>query len=243
MSDVVWNPWHGCRKKSEGCQNCFVHSADLKHGRDSTKVTKTENFNLPVQKNKSGEYKIKTGTTVFTCFTSDFFLEDADQWRGEAWKFIKERNDLRFLFLTKRIERFFVNLPPDWGKGYENVTICCTVENQRQADYRLPIYFKLPIAHKIIICQPLLEKIDLSPYLNKTIEMVVAGGESGIYARVCKYEWLDNLRKQCIKNKVEFAFKQTGARFEKNGKIYNISKKDQHSQARKASINWKPDKG
>lgn len=43
---------------------------------------------------------------------------------------IKERSDLNFMILTKRIERFFESLPNDWGDGYDNVYIGCTVENQ-----------------------------------------------------------------------------------------------------------------
>ena len=98
---------------------------------------------------------------------------------------IAERNDLNFLIITKRPERFEVVLPWDWGEGYENVTVCVTCENQDRADFRLPIFKGLPIKHKMIICEPLLEKIDLSPYLDASIEGVIVGGESGNNAREC----------------------------------------------------------
>ena len=52
----------------------------------------------------------------------------ANEWRAEAWAMIKNRPDLEFLILTKRIDRFPVSLPPDWGDGYDNVNIGCTVE-------------------------------------------------------------------------------------------------------------------
>ena len=48
----------------------------------------------------------------------------------------------------------------------------CTVENQERADYRLPIFRSLPIRHKSIIAAPLLERIDLEPYLDRSIEEV-----------------------------------------------------------------------
>ena len=32
--------------------------------------------------------------------TSDFFLEDADEWREEAWAVMRERRDLKFYLLT-----------------------------------------------------------------------------------------------------------------------------------------------
>ena len=93
---------------------------------------------------KNGTYKIPSGNLVYTCFTSDFLIEDADEWRAEAWEMMRIRQDLRFLFITKRIDRLQQCLPPDWGDGYENVTICCTMENQDRVDYRLPIYKEIP---------------------------------------------------------------------------------------------------
>lgn len=234
-----WNPWHGCHKYSEGCKHCYMYRRDDSVGKDPTKVIKTSSFDMPVKKDRQGEYKIKSGETVWTCFTSDFFIEEADLWRNEAWRIMRERSDLEFLFITKRIDRFFVGLPPDWGTGYENVTICCTAENQKTADYRLPIFKKLPVAHKIIVCEPILEKIDFSPYLGKWVEELSVGGESGNEARVCNYAWVLDIREQCAKSKVSFTFRQTGAKLLKDGKLYYVERKLQHSQAKKANIDIK----
>ncbi|MDL2231305.1 phage Gp37/Gp68 family protein [Porphyromonadaceae bacterium OttesenSCG-928-L07] len=235
----MWNLWHGCHKLSAGCHRCYVYRGDSKRGIDSSIVTKTKNFNLPLQKKRNGEYKIPSGTLVYTCFTSDFFLEDADEWRTEAWEMIRLRSDLRFMMITKRIDRLMQTLPDDWGDGYENVTICCTMENQDRADYRLPIYKEAPIKHKIIICEPLLERIDLSPYnIGAWVEQVVAGGESGYEARPCHFDWVMELRNLCVEQNVSFWFKQTGSKFIKDGKLYNINRRLQHVQARKAEINY-----
>ena len=78
----------------------------------------------------------------------------------EVWKMIRERGDLHFVIITKRIHRFQVGLPKDWGEGYDNVTICCTCENQNRADYRLPIFLNLPIRHRTLIHEPMLERIE-----------------------------------------------------------------------------------
>jgi hypothetical protein len=40
-----------------------------------------------------------------------------------------------------------------------------------------------------------------------------------------------------LKNRVAFYFKQTGARFQKDGRLYRIPRRLQHAQARKAGIN------
>ena len=235
----MWNPWHGCHKLSAGCKHCYVYRGDSKRGIDSSIVTKTKSFDLPTLKKRNGEYKIPPGTLVYTCFTSDFFLEDADEWRAEAWEMIRSRNDLSFMIITKRIDRLQASLPDDWGDGYDHVTICCTVENQDRADYRLPIYKTAPIKHKIIICEPLLERIDLTPYnIGSWIEQVVAGGESGNEARPCDFDWIMALHDICAEQNVSFWFKQTGAKFLKDGKLYSINYRQQHSQARKAGINF-----
>jgi len=216
-----------------------MYRGDARRGVDSSIVTQTKNFDIPIRKKRSGEYKIPSGTDVYTCFTSDFFNKDADQWRPQAWNMIRERSDLNFLMITKRIDRLEVGLPSDWGDGYDNVTVCCTVENQDRADYRLPIYKDAPIKHKIIICEPILERIDLRPYIGEWVEHVTVGGESGINVRICNYEWIKEIHQLCIENDISFWFKQTGARFLKDGILYNIPKRLQHSQARKAGLNYK----
>lgn len=234
---VNWNPWHGCHKISAGCQNCYVYRSDAKHGKNASEVVKTSSFYLPIAHARDGSYKIPSGSFIWTCFTSDFLLADADAWRKEAWRMMKERSDCEFLFITKRITRFAECLPEDWGDGYPNVSICCTVENQAKADERLPVFRDASIRHKMIVCEPLLERLDLSAYLDGWVESVTVGGESGEQARLCEYDWILEIRRQCIEANVPFHFKQTGAVFQKDGKIYRIPRKLQHAQARKANIN------
>lgn len=234
-----WNPWRGCHKLSAGCLHCYVNHGKRKDGSDSNIVEKTEYFDSPIRKNKKGEYRFKAGNIVATCFTSDFFVDDADCWRSEAWKMIRERQDLHFFMITKRIDRFYTSLPDDWNDGYNNVTICSTVENQDRADYRLPIFRDAPIKHKMIVCEPLLGKIDLSNYLGSWVKQVTVGGESGRDARPCNYDWILDIRQQCIDKDIPFQFRQTGTNFIKEGVHYKMQRKNQFPQARKADIGYK----
>lgn len=236
-----WNPWHGCTKVSPGCKYCYVYRQDEMYaaGVDSSEVHKNAGFDLPLKRKRDKSFKIAPGTVVFTCFTSDFLVEGADAWRGEAWAMMRERSDLMFFFFTKRIDRLAEVLPADWGEGYDNVMIGCTVENQAMADYRLPIFKALPVKHKAIIVAPLLERVELSPYLDKSIEEVSVSGESGALARVCDYKWILDLRRQCIEKDVPFRFHQTGAKLLKDGKLYRIKRRFQISQAWKANINYR----
>lgn len=237
---AIWNPWRGCHKHSEGCKFCYIHKGDAKHGVDTNTIVKTQKMNLPIEKYKRGEnmgaYKIKSGETIYLCFSSDFLIEEADPWRDECWQIIKERHDLNFVFLTKRIERFIECTPNDWGDGYDNVTVGCTIENQEMADYRLEIFDTLPIKHKNIICQPLIENINIKEHLSG-VDLVMVGGESDRNARPLEYDWVLSIRNQCIQHCVKFNFHQCGTNFIKDGKRYNLNPKQLFSQAKKANIN------
>lgn len=219
--------------------NCYVFSIDSSHGLDSSRVYRTADFDLPVRKSRGGGYKIASGHEVVTCLSSDFFLDTADAWRPEAWEMIRRRPDLHFFIITKRITRAAQCLPDDWGEGYGNVTIACTVENQRQCDVRMPVFLSLPIRHRSIICEPLLESVDL--HLTPAVERVLVGGESGRGARACRYEWVTDIRRQCVDAGVKFCFRQTGALFIKDGKTYVIGRKDQIPQARRAGLDYRPE--
>lgn len=236
---IIWNPWHGCRKLSPGCKNCYVYRRDAQFGKDSRIIMKTKNFTLPKKMNRNGEYKIKDTEIVYTCMTSDFFIEEADEWRVEAWRIIRERTKLKFYIITKRIDRFHVGLPVDWIDGYDNVTIRSTCENQKMADYRLPILLELPIKYREIIHEPMLEAVNIEEYLaTGKIRNVICGGESGPDGRLCDYSWILDIRDQCAKHRVSFHFKQTGTLFKKGNKIYRIARQNQMPQAQKAGISF-----
>ena len=216
--------------------HCYIHKGDAKRGINTNDIVKTKDFCKPVEKLKNGSYKLKSGI-VYTCFSTDFLIQEADGWREEYWKMIRQRADCTFLFLTKRIERFMECIPEDWDDGYENVVVCCTIENQENADRKLPVFQTLPIKHKCITAQPLIGPIDMEKYLDH-IELVVVGGESDRDARVLDYDWVLNIREQCIRKHVSFEFRQCGTHFIKDGKQYLLQTKDLCSQARKANINY-----
>lgn len=241
----IWNPWHGCHKISPGCANCYVYRRDESVGKDASVVTKTADYDLPLKKNRTGEYKLRPEDgTVYACMTSDFFLEDADEWRPGCWDMIRERTDLRFHIITKRIDRFAQCIPPDWGDGWDHVTICSTCENQDRTDYRLPILLSLPIRRREVIAEPMLGAIDMEKYLaTGLIGHVTCGGESGPDARPCDFRWIREVRLACIRCGVPFTFKQTGAVFLKDGKTYRVDRKDQIPQAKKSGYSYLPGAG
>jgi protein gp37 len=232
----IWNPWRGCHRCSEGCLHCYIHKGDAKRGIDTNEIVKTKDFDKPIRKKKNGDYSMKAGFS-YLCFQSDFFLEDADSWRMDCWKMIKERQDITFLFLTKRILRFYDCIPEDWNEGYPNVMIYCTIENQAMADLKLPFFQKLPIRYKGITLQPLLTPVTITPFLSG-IQEVVVGGESDYAGRPMDYDWVLSIRKECITQNVSFTFRQCSTNFIKDKKMYHLPTRELMAQARKANINY-----
>lgn len=45
----TWNPWHGCRKISLGCLNCYVYRRHVEFGKDSIIIARISSFDLPVK--------------------------------------------------------------------------------------------------------------------------------------------------------------------------------------------------
>ena len=85
---AMWNPWRGCKKCSEGCRHCYIHKGDAMRGINTNEIVKTTDFCKPVAKQKNGSYKLKSGI-VYTCFSTDFLIPEADAWREECWSMIR----------------------------------------------------------------------------------------------------------------------------------------------------------
>lgn len=237
----IWNPWHGCVKCSEGCEHCYMYFLDKMHQRDGAEIYKAKaGFRYPLQKDRVGNYKIKSGEMIRVCMTSDFFLEEADGWREDAWDIMRLRKDVKFFLLTKRPQRVKDCLPYDWGNGWDNIFFNVTCENQRRADERIPLLLDLPFKHKGIMCAPFIGSVSIKNYLaTGQIEQVICGGENYDGARPCNYDWVKALQKECVKYNVSFCFIETGTVFIKDGKKYHLPKKQIQSQmAYKSGMNF-----
>ena len=237
----IWNPWHGCVKCSEGCENCYMYYLDRVRNHNGADIYKTRGgFTYPIQKYRDGRYKIQSGELIRVCMTSDFFLEEADEWRDEAWEIMRQRPDVKFFLLTKRPQRVADCLPKDWGDGWENIMFNVTCENQCRADERIPILHELPFKHKGIMCAPFIGPVSIDKYLaSGQIEQVICGGENYDGARPCSFDWVKKLCSECVKHHVTFCFIETGTVFIKDGKRYQMPKKQVQSEmAYKSGMNY-----
>lgn len=105
-TDHTWNPWQGCRKVSQGCRHCYMYAEKSRYGQEPATVIRSKDatFYAPLkwerQAAAAGEQR-----KVFTCSWSDFFIEEADPWRDEAFALMALTPHLTYQVLTKRPER------------------------------------------------------------------------------------------------------------------------------------------
>ena len=238
MLEHIWNPWHGCKKYSEGCKFCYMYYLDKQRDKDGSIIYKVKtNFNLPLKKDREGNYKIPSGSLVHVCMTSDFFLEEADIWREEAFDIIRKREDLIFWIQTKRSERVIDCLPSDWDKISSHVILCFTAENQKRADERIPILLKIKALKKVIMCAPMIGEISLEKYLKTNeISEVLIDGENYEGNRPLHYDWVKKIYDECLKYNVNLNFIGIGNYFIKDNKTYHTVKAYHGVMARRSHL-------
>ena len=217
-TDHTWNPWHGCIKVSPGCKLCYMYAEKRRYGQEPAAVQRSKTkFREPLKWKEPGR--------VFTCSWSDFFIEEADAWRDEAWEIIRQTPHLEYQILTKRPERIAGRLP--WGDGqpWANVIGMVSVENQPYADERIPLLLAANFARRGISYEPALGPVRFLDYLGPLVrwdssgreienrpglDWVIVGGESGTGSRPFGVAWARSAVEQCRAACVPVFVKQLG---------------------------------
>jgi protein gp37 len=211
-TDHTWNPWIGCQAVSCACDFCYAEATVKRFGGDFAERRRTseQNWNQPFRWNRQAEAEGRRHR-VFTCSFADFFDNKVPlEWRLDAWAVIHDTPWLDWQILTKRPQNIVAMLPSDWGDGWSNVWLGTTVENQKEADRRIPVLLDVPAAKRFLSCEPLLGPVDLDDVGLTKVDWVIAGGESGLHARPTHPDWFRDLRDQCVEAGVPFFMKQHG---------------------------------
>lgn len=231
----TFSPWTGCTKVSPACDNCYAEVWAKRSGHvewgphGSRRRTKPGTWAGPLKWNAEA---LDRGVRyrVFCASLADVFDNHKSilpEWRDDLWDLIARTPHLDWLLLTKRPQNIEKMLPdgygaPAWGNGWPNVWLGTTVENQTEADRRIPHLLSVPAKVHFLSCEPLLGpvRIDSIPGgksdgtalhpLSGTprIGWVIAGGESGPHYRPSDLDWYRSLRDQCAAAGVPFLFKQ-----------------------------------
>lgn len=192
-TDATWNIARGCTKVDEDCKFCYMYRDSFDSARyNPIEIVRTKTvFNLPL--------RIKQPSKIFTCSLTDFFHEEIDGYRNEAWDIIRRCPQHVFQILTKRPERIAASLPADWGHGWPNVWLGTSVGSQK-AVHRLEILSDIPAAVRFVSFEPLHARIETNWDLSfiMAFHWVIIGGESGNDSgkyryRPCEVSWIEDL--------------------------------------------------
>lgn len=226
----TWNPITGCNKVSQGCKNCY---AEVMHKRLMGMYP--EKYSKPFfdgvqlhEKELNKPYQWKP-SLIFVNSMSDLFHEDVPfEFIKKVLAVIHDKKTHTFQILTKRAKRmreFFTWLNnEDLSVNFSNLWIGVSVENQQTANDRIPHLVAIHGGNKFLSCEPLLGNIDLgsivyetilgkmsgSGFIESAIGWIIAGGESGHFARPMDVDWVYSLMNQSKEMKIPFFFKQWG---------------------------------
>ena len=232
-TNSTWNPVTGCDKVSAGCAHCYaerfaerfrgVPGHPFKQGFD-LKLWPAR-LELPLT--------WKTPKVIFVNSMSDLFHKDIPlQFIQKTFEVMKRAHWHTFQVLTKRAERLEELSPKlSWAP---NIWMGVSVESDRFT-YRIDHLRKTKAYVKFLSLEPLLSPL---PNLKlKNIDWAIVGGESGPGARPMDGSWVLEIKKQCVKAKVPFFFKQWGGVWKKkNGRLLQGKTWDQMPKTSKISV-------
>ena len=225
-TDETWNPVTGCTRVSPGCDNCYMFALypRLKAMAVPGYETAPDQVHLMPERLRA-PLSWKSPRHVFVNSMSDVFhprvpfdfvheifsvMEEASRERGHVFQVLTKRPGRAVAWWKKYQQRFTAGWPP-------NVWIGTSVENQKYAA-RLTVLSRLPAPVRFVSAEPLLEAVDLTPWLGSgALQWVIAGGESGPNARPMDPDWVRTIRDDCDELGVPFFFKQWGGRTSKAG--------------------------
>ncbi len=225
-TDETWNPVTGCTHVSPGCDHCYMYAlyprlkamgaSGYETGPDEVRLLPAR-LRAPLSWKKPRHVFVNSMSDVFHPgvpfdFVLDMFLvmQEAASRRGHIFQVLTKRPG-RAVAWWKEYEEHF---PAGWPA---NIWMGASVESQKYAA-RLTVLARLPAQIRFVSAEPLLERLDLTPWLESgVLQWVIVGGESGAGARPMDLDWARTLRDQCSEASVAFFLKQLGGVRNKRG--------------------------
>lgn len=178
--DHTVNFWIGCTKVSPACDHCYAERDWAMTGRHQRVEWGPHGARSPTKDPLAQVRKIAAGAArrghrerIFINSLSDWadnHKSIAPEWRAQIFEAARLYPGLDFLLLTKRPQNIASFLPADWGAGYTNVWLGTTVENQEEADRRIPHLLATPAAVRFVSAEPLLSRVDFERIAHPQIK-------------------------------------------------------------------------
>jgi protein gp37 len=227
-TDHTFNAWMGCDKVSAGCDNCYAEA--LVGGRMGYTGDRTVWGPAPhtprhrtaastwanVSKWNSHAETAGVRRRVFCGSLMDFFEDHPtpNAIRPEVFALIHRTPHLDWQLLTKRPQNIARFLPDDWGDGYSNVWLGCTIEANIYVG-RAAQLTAVPAVCRFVSYEPAIGPLDKLPLDG--IDWLIYGGESGPGFRPHNVQWARDLRARCDAAGVSFFYKQSPGRLAGRG--------------------------
>jgi protein gp37 len=143
------------------------------------------------------------------------------KWKQESHSFFDSGEEVCFTSY-----QCFREIRDALQKGFQNLWLGVTVENQAATNDRILLLQQTPAAVRFLSVEPMLEAIDLTEYLNgldyapdtigyqetsDKLDWVIVGGESGSNARPLHLEWIESIIEQCKESNIAVFMKQVGS--------------------------------
>lgn len=240
-TDATFNPWWGCAKVSEACDNCYAERWAKRTGWAVFGPTSTRrlfgdhHWNDPLRWNRQAQ-KDGLRVKVFCGSMCDVFEDRKDLMteRSRLCELIEQTAYLDWLLLTKRPQNALDLVPPRWNLVWpQNIWFGITAENQARLEERWRYAARIPVKIKFVSIEPIIGPVNLhlatacdcycNEYQNaecpgtnglcimqRKLDWVIVGGETGPGARPCHPDWVRSLRDQCQAAGVAFHLKQMG---------------------------------
>ena len=248
-TDRTWNVVSGCTKVSPACDHCYIERTPpfRMARRRFDKPGAGGTTGVTLHRDRLGQpLTWKKPQRVFVCSLADLFHDKvSDDFLADVFGMMAHARRHTFQVLTKRHDRMrkLLNSPAfrdavadrvlrddpaarsRWAATswpLPNVWLGVTAENEKWYAIRASALIDTPAAVRFVSCEPLLSRIDLSPWRHDRLEpnpgsgphrgihWVIAGGETGPGARPSDPAWFRLMRDQCQAGNVPFFFKQWG---------------------------------
>jgi protein gp37 len=222
-TDATWNPVRGCTKISPGCKHCYAKTF-AERFRGVPGHPYEQGFDLRLVPEKLDQpLKWKQPRKIFVNSMSDLFHPDVpDSYIVQVCKVMIRANWHHYQVLTKRSDRLsrLLNTKLKFATTSAHIWWGVSVEDKKYGLPRIDDLRNTPASIKFLSIEPLLE--DLGRLNLTKINWAIVGGESGHGARPIREEWVQNVLRQCRRQKVQFFFKQWGGPNKKlTGRVLN----------------------
>jgi protein gp37 len=245
-TDHTFNPWWGCTEVSPGCDHCYARTLAERWGFNvwgpgaPRRYFDDKHWQEPLKWDRLAAAEGRRHRVFCASMADVFDAEVPQEHRNRLWALVARTPRLDWQILTKRPANMRSMLPEHWGsdlypRGYANVWLGVSAEDQQRLDQRLPLLLRTPARVRFVSAEPLLGALDLSEHVGcyhdddvaggqyvfaehatpycvhrRELHWLIAGGESGPQARPLDPDWARGLRDQCAQAGVAFFLKQWG---------------------------------